>query len=286
MDKILACIDGSTYFTSVCDYAAWAAKRTGATVELLHVLGRREVSSVPPAVTDLSGNLEANEQSTLLQELAEYDAERAKLTQRRGRLLLDQAKTRVVAAGVRTEARLRNGGLVEAIVELEPAARLLVIGKRGEASNYASGHLGSNLERVVRSSHRPVLVASRAFRPIERYLIAYDGGPSATRAVELAASDPLLRGLQCHLLTVGPGDAAAEQRLDAAAGNLRDAGVRVQASIEPGQPEDVIAAYLERHAIDCLVMGAYGHSRIRNLIIGSTTTAMVRATHVPVLMVR
>lgn len=286
MDKILACIDGSTYFHSVCDYAAWAAKRTSATVELLHVLGRREVSSVPPAVKDLSGNLEANEEGALLRELAEYDAERAKLTQRRGRLLLDQAKERVAAAGVPTETRLRNGGLVESVIEFETGARLVVIGKRGEASNYASGHLGSNLERIVRSSHRPVLVASRAFRPIERFLIAYDGGPSATRAVTLAANDPLLRGLDCHVLTVGAGDAAARAQLDAAAASLREAGLRVQASLEPGHAEDAISAYVERHAIDCLVMGAYGHSRIRNLIIGSTTTAMVRAARVPVLMVR
>ena len=35
-----------------------------------------------------------------------------------------------------------------------------------------------------------------------------------------------------------------------------------------------------------LVMGAYGHSRIRSLIIGSTTTAMVRAVKVPVLLYR
>lgn len=281
MDHVLACIDGSSYLSSVCDHAAWAAQRADARVELLHVLGRREVSSVP---TDLSGNLEANEQATLLRELAEYDAGRAKLTQRRGRLLLDEAKARLQAAGVATDTRLRNGDLLEALTEFEAGARLVVIGKRGEASGYASGHLGSNLERVVRASRRPVLVASRAFRPIERILLAYDGSPSATRAVELAATDPLLRGLECHLLSVGGEEGRA--RLQAAEAKLRGAGTRAHASLEAGQPEDVIPAYAERHGIDLLVMGAYGHSRIRSLIIGSTTTAMVRASKAPVLMVR
>jgi nucleotide-binding universal stress UspA family protein len=37
---------------------------------------------------------------------------------------------------------------------------------------------------------------------------------------------------------------------------------------------------------DLLVMGAYGHSCIRSLIIGSTTTAMIRACKVPVVLVR
>jgi nucleotide-binding universal stress UspA family protein len=35
-----------------------------------------------------------------------------------------------------------------------------------------------------------------------------------------------------------------------------------------------------------LVMGAYGHSPLRTLIVGSTTTAMIRTVHVPVLLVR
>ncbi|MDF1750857.1 MAG: universal stress protein, partial [Alphaproteobacteria bacterium] len=39
-------------------------------------------------------------------------------------------------------------------------------------------------------------------------------------------------------------------------------------------------------SIDLLVMGAYGHSRIRNLIIGSTTSAMLRLCKIPVMMFR
>ena len=63
MTRILALIDGSIYAQSVCDHAAWAATRAGAAVELLHVLGRREVSSAP---IDLSGNLDIDNRDTLL----------------------------------------------------------------------------------------------------------------------------------------------------------------------------------------------------------------------------
>jgi nucleotide-binding universal stress UspA family protein len=38
--------------------------------------------------------------------------------------------------------------------------------------------------------------------------------------------------------------------------------------------------------VDLLVMGAYGHGRIRSLVVGSTTTAMVRRCKIPVLMFR
>jgi nucleotide-binding universal stress UspA family protein len=53
-----------------------------------------------------------------------------------------------------------------------------------------------------------------------------------------------------------------------------------------GVPEDEIAAYVAAHGINCLIMGAYGHSRIRQFVIGSTTTAMMRQCRVPVLLFR
>ena len=42
MSKLIALVDGSLYSHSVCDHAAWIAKRNGAAVEVLHVLGRRQ----------------------------------------------------------------------------------------------------------------------------------------------------------------------------------------------------------------------------------------------------
>lgn len=44
--------------------------------------------------------------------------------------------------------------------------------------------------------------------------------------------------------------------------------------------------YLTAHSVDLLVMEYYGHSRIRQLIIGSTTTTLLRTSPVPVLVLR
>lgn len=281
MARILACIDGSIYSRSVCDQAAWAGSRLGQPVELLHVLGRREVSTIP---VDISGTLVAYSQD-ILSELAAMDEQRATLAQRRGRLILDEAKSRLEEAGAAAvETHLYNGDLAETVGEFESESSLIVIGKRGEAANFAKLHLGSNLERVARAVKKPVLVAARAFRPIRRFLIAFDGGPSVTKAVETITAGQLLRGLEGHLLMAGSPDDEAKNRLTAAERKLREAGWDIQARILPGEAEAVIAAEAERAEIDLLVMGAYGHSRIRNLIIGSTTTAMVRSCLIPVLM--
>lgn len=283
MTKILALIDGSAYAQSVCDIAAWAATRTSAAVEILHVLGRRESASAP---TDLSGNLDADERDELLRELASLDEQKAKLALRRGRMLVDDAKARLQAAKVeKVSTKLRHGDLVETVVEFEADAELVVMGKRGEAADFAKGHLGSNLERVGRSSRKPLLVAARAYQPIQRFLVAYDGGPSAERAIEYIVRSPLLQGAECELLTVG-GEGEMRSRLDAAAARLREAGFAVKATLAPGHADDVIGSRVELGGIDLLVMGAYGHSRIRSLIVGSTTAAMVRRCRIPVLMFR
>ena len=171
--KIVALVDGSIYSASVCDHAAWISQRTGAPVELIHVLGRREASDTH----DHSGAIKLGARTALLNELAELDAQRSKLMSRKGRAILEDASAVLAREGVTDiSTRLRHGDVVEAVAEVEAGARVIIVGKRGENAEIAKGHLGSNLERIVRASHKPVFVASRAFKPISKVLVAYDGG--------------------------------------------------------------------------------------------------------------
>jgi len=281
--KIVALVDGSVYSRSVCENAAWAASRLGAAVELLHVLGRREGADS----ADLSGSIALGARSALLEELTALDEQRAKLQQQRGRAILEDAKAVIEAAGVSAvTTRLRIADLVETTAEAEAHADMLVIGKRGEAADFARLHLGSNIERIVRASHKPVYIAARAFRAPERFLIAFDGGPSSLKAVDHIVSDTLLAGLECHLLMAGDAGADLRRRFDDAGGRLKAAGFEVKSFVASGAPETAIAGHIETHEIGLLVMGAYGHSRIRSLIIGSTTTEMIRSCKVPVVLFR
>ena len=284
MTHLIALIDGSGYSQSVCDLTRWVAERTDASVELMHVLGRRSVGSEP---ADLSGNLKLGARTALLKELADLDEQKNKLELKRGRLLLEDAKAGLEESGLATvSTKLRHGDLIDSIAEFEGNADLILVGKRGEAADFAKLHLGSNLERVVRSANKPVLVASRAFKPINKFLIAFDGGESVMKAVRHIAAGKLFTGLPCILLSVGKATDTMQEKLDEAAAILRKAGYQVDAGFAPGEPEDVIRSKIEADNIDLLVIGAYGHSRIRNLIIGSTTTEMVRSCHVPVMMFR
>lgn len=282
-DKIIALVDGSIYSESVCHHAAWIAQRTQAPVELIHILGRREA----PEQSDLSGAIRLGARSKLMEELAELDAQRAKLVSHRGRAILEDARAIVDRDGVTgITTRLRHGDVVEAIAEIEGEARVIVIGKRGEAADFAKGHLGSNLERIVRAAHRPVFVAARAFRPIETVLVAHDGGRSAMKAVDHIARSSFFANLAVTVVTVGAGTPEVRKGLDDACALLAAAGIRAESRIVPGQPEVELGKLVDQDGFGMLVMGAYGHSRIRSLVIGSTTTEMMRSCKVPVLLLR
>lgn len=280
--KIIALVDGSAYSESVCHHVAWIAGRTEAPVELFHVLGRRDGNT-----GDLSGNLRLGARSKIMGELAELDAQRAKLAQAQGRAILDDAKDIIAGDGVADVAlRLRHGDIVETVTDQEEGAALVVIGKRGEAADFAKMHLGSNLERIVRATKKPVFVANRAFKPIGRVLIAYDGGVSAMKAVDYVARDPLFAGLECTLVTVGKPNEHIQKGLEDARATLSAGGHQAQIKLVEGAPETALGELVEAEGYDLLVMGAYGHSRIRSMIIGSTTTQMIRTCKVPVVLVK
>lgn len=283
MDNITAFIDGSDYAQSVCDHAVWAAEGLKMPVSLVHVLGRRnQVSSQP---VDMSGSIALGARSELLGKLARLDEERAVLGRERGRAVLDDAAARIASrSDIVVNTKLRNGDVVEAISDLAEDTRFAIIGKRGEASGFAKAHLGSNLERLVRTSTRPTLVASRAFRPVQRFLLAYDGGASGDRAVDRMVEGSVLDGTECHIMTVGDAGSDAARKLDAAAERLRDASYVVVDQLIKGEPEKVISEAVSRLGIDLLVLGKSGHSRLRQFFVGSTTTELMRTCPVSVLV--
>lgn len=281
--KVMACIDASIYSPAVCDYAAWSALRLAVPLAFIHVLDKaRDTGSV-----DLSGSIGLGAQESLLEELASLDEQRGKLARERGRLMLEATRQRASEAGVaEPEGLLRHGELVETLAELEEGVRLLVLGKRGETAAVASQHLGSNLERVIRATHRPILVTTDKFRVPQRIMLAFDGSATTRKGVEMVATSPMFRGLPCHLVMAGAKTAATVEQLAQARQRLEKAGFETPATILPGGAENVLTRYQQENQIDLMIMGAYGHSRIRQLLVGSTTTAMIRESTVPLLLLR
>jgi nucleotide-binding universal stress UspA family protein len=285
MNKVYACIDGLANTAAVIDWAAWSALRLDVPLELLHVLERKPER---PQVVDYSGAIGLGAQESLLDQLSDLDEQRGKLAQEAGRQLLAVARERALAAGVsRLDGRLRHGELLDTVLETEPDARLFVLGEHYHASQASKIHLDHHVERVIRSVKRPVLVATgEQFESPKRFVIAFDGSPTARKMVDTVARSPLLVGLPALVAMAGADTAAARQQLEEARQVLAAAGFAAESELVPGEPEEVLPALVKAQGSALLVMGAYGHSRIRQLIVGSTTTTLLRLSEAPVLILR
>ncbi len=278
--NVVACIDGTDISMAVCDMAAWAALAMQAPLEILHVLDK----SAYPAKPDYSGNLALGSRSTLLEELSELDEKRGKLALEQGRLMLEEAKQRAIKDGVaKPIMSQRHGGLIETLEDMDDRIRLLVLGKHNEK---LGDHTGSRLENVVRTMARPILITTPQFTAPKRVMLAFDGSKTTRKGVEMVAKSPLFKGLPCHVVMVGENNTSNQIELDWAIEMLGDAGFDAPASIIDGEVETVLCDYRAAHNIDMLIMGAYGHSMIRRLLVGSTTTNVIRNASVPVLLLR
>lgn len=283
MQKIIALVNEAAHSVNVCDYAAWAAQRLDAPLELLHVLDRHPERA---PVTDYSGSIGLGEQETLLNELTVLDEKRSTLAQHHGRELLGSLVHRAKETGLlKVESRLRHGNLLEALVDLEPESRLFVIGQKPVQAG-ANVHLDHLIEQAIRSVHRAVLVASTAYTQPRSFALAFDGSPTGRKMVETVTKSPLLHGLAGHIVMAGDVSEAGHQELNWAKAHLQAADFKISSSVVKGHPETVLPSYLKSHAVDLLVMGAYGHSRIRQFIVGSTTTTLLRTSPVPVFVLR
>jgi len=278
VNKIVACVDGASYTEAVCDYAVWAATRLAIPLEFLHVLVKEL-----DARLDASGSIGLGAQESLLTELASLDERRNTLAREHGRRLLEAVHARALTSGAQqVDVRQRHGELIDALLELEASTRLFIMGQHDAELKPRRFLLDHNLEGAVRTLQRPILVANGRFSPPQNFMIAFDASATARKMVEMVADSPLLRGLPCALVMVG-GEAEALQW-----GNdrLTQAGFQVRAERLEGEAADSLLEFAKREEMNMLVMGAYGHSRIRQWVVGSTTTSILRRVRIPVFVLR
>lgn len=285
MNKILACIDTRGNTDAVIDWAAWAAVRVGCPLEFLHVLERHpEVA----AVTDFSGAIGVDAQESLLKELSDRDEQQSVAMRNAGRELLSHARIRAATAGAENvDARLRHGDFIDTAIELQGEADLYVLGEHHHAAAQARIRAEHHLERVIRGVSSSVLVAAaEAFEAPQRVVIAFDGSPGARKALARLAQHPLVAGLPVLVAMVAPDTTLARQQLTEAQTVLLAAGAVAQTELVAGEPQQVLPELVKRQVPALLVMGAFEHSRLRQLLVGSTTTSLLRLSDVPVLILR
>lgn len=279
--KIFAYVDRSRFAESVCQHAVWVHNQLGFPIEIIHVINQ------DPSIAshDYSGYQVLDNPQAALEERVRLDEQHNRGRIKEARQFLDAIADRVRQLGVSAVSqRLHQGTMLDHLRENSGDCLVAIIGKRGEAANRDPQHLGSNVERLVRSAHRPVLVVSPEMAAIERAIIAWDGGATSGKAINLLANRPLLRGVQTSILHVADDPNHHARSLEDARAHLHSAGIEATAVTASGPAVDTILKHVQESDANLLVMGAYGHSRIRHLVIGSTTTEILMRAEASVLV--
>ena len=283
MMNVIACIDGSSLSECVTTASVWAAKQMDTPITLLHSLEKEAIRTDD----DLSGSIGFGSREHLLDELVALDAKRAKLALEHGKLVLENAKEFALKAGAKKiDLVQRHGDLVENLTDLEESTRLIILGRLGSNHTQNAHTIGSHIERVARTSHRPILISVGQFTAPSNFMIAYDGREAADNAITRMAKSPLLLGLPCHLVMAGESTAERQEKIIQAQKRLEDEGFEVTASIIPGKIYPVLTQYREENQIELMAMGAYAHSKVRQFFVGSNTSKMIVESTIPLLILR
>ena len=281
MSQIIACIDTSPSAQGVCQASAWCGLRLSAPVLALHAIERNELAHV-----DLTGAIGLGAREHLLAELAELDHQRAKLAIEQGRVMLSAAEQEIQAAGhLDTESMQQHASLSEALSDLSESTRVVVLGRQGQDHAEPSQAVGSQLETIVRLAEHPVLVTPRVFQTPTQAVIAYDGSATAERMLDRLCASPLLKSLPIEVVLAGTDDEPHQEIVRRATEKLAAANLQARSRILNEEPLLAIRE-LAQQPDTLLCMGAYGHSRIREFLIGSTTTETLRHAKCSVLLIR
>ena len=199
-NTIIAFIDDSKYSNVVCEYAAWLANSSKSKVKIYHVIDRK----LPKSKQDLSGSINLGAKTKLLENLSEVDAEKAKILHSAGWSILEKAREKLKILNVKeVETRLRSDDIADALKAKEQDADVIVIGKRGELKQDSDSKLGQNIERLVRASTKPILIANREFMQIKKILVAFDGSPTSKRIIDFISGYHYFKQAEITLVSVG-----------------------------------------------------------------------------------
>jgi nucleotide-binding universal stress UspA family protein len=224
-----------------------------------------------------------------------YGAQLAAAHERAVRDALDPVKTdfsqRAQRAGVSSfEWREARGDIVPLAAVHARYADLLVVGQVDPGDD-RTRPVPAFLENLMLSVGRPVLVIpyAGAFKgAFSKPLVAWNASRESTRAVTDAL--PLLRrAKQVAVMVVDPREAAVnygESPGSDIALYLARHGVKAEVHPTPSGDVDVGDVILSRASdidADLVVMGAWGHSRVRELVMGGATRSLLEQMTVPVL---
>ncbi|GGN02958.1 universal stress protein UspA [Thermus composti] len=267
--RILLATDGSPQARGAEALAEWLCYKLSAKLSVLFVKDQRLIRA--PELLDLGA---------LTLPIPTYREALDQALTLKGEAVLERVRKGAEEVGIPVEVHLESGLPHQVILEHARAADLLVMGRSGEAHGGEFTGLGSTVDRVLRASPVPVLVAPLEEVVLEGALLGYNASESAVRALHTLASLAKPLGLPVRVVSVHEDPVQASAWALEAKAYLEDQGIRAEALAFSGDPAEHLLSL--QAPTDLLALGA----PVRRLVLGSTAEHVLRHAVGPVLSVR
>lgn len=279
---ILIPVDGSANSNTAVQYGLYIAPKIDAMLAALHVIDLFMLQG--PVMTDLSATIGIPPYDGYYETLE-------KSLQEKADTILKDFEARCKEAGMNATSAKTIGKISDTIIEGAKQADMILMARKGEHFHLPGGELlGSVAEAVVRRAGKPVWIMPENFREIESMGLGYDGSEPAKKALNLSLDISRRAKWPLTVIIVTP-DPEKATALTAEVEDMNDIDeTSGQADCEvvilPGrEPEDLLS-FIEQGSVELMVMGAYGHNRLREWLLGSTTSCIIKKSPIPVLLIR
>jgi nucleotide-binding universal stress UspA family protein len=230
---------------------------------------------------------------------------------------LEEVAERLQQVGLKVQRVVRRGPAAEVIVDYadQMGIQQIVMATHGYSGISRWVH-GSVAERVLQSAGVPVLLipaqtktqtASDQIMSCQRILVPLDGSLIAERVLPPVTS--MAQALDAHIVlfrvpivfasgaligewamalegAFGTAEQIAKAYLERVAGQLRARGIQVSTVMRTGAVADSVIEYAESNGIDLIAMCTHGRTGVARWALGSVADRVLRAGHVPILLVR
>jgi nucleotide-binding universal stress UspA family protein len=275
--SILVGVDGSTYTDAVLKYSIKMARAFDARLRLITVIDVR--------IFEWSVYMGVDGFAPVFPSSVYLDESRNLLNQKADSVLA-KCEEILKKEGVEFTAEKIEGSPVDVICEKANVTDLIVLGAHGEFARWGTKMMGATTEAISRQCEKPLFIAQKDVRDIRKILVPYDGSRNSNRALPLAGFWASKFGASLIVFTVDSNTERAESIVQEGKEYLSAYDVPVEAKTGKGDPDQEIVTFGEQNGCDLIIMGAYGHSRIKEAILGSTTEQVMRNAKISVVLVK
>ncbi|RUM60132.1 MAG: universal stress protein [Persephonella sp.] len=278
ISRILVGTDGSQHAITAEEYGIYLSKKLKRPVIAVYIMDKKLISEA--IIEDVAAALGFGEYGDITDKIEEYLDEK-------GKAILKAFAVKCRNAGADCSIAQAIGFVAYELVNMADPEDLLIIGKKGVHEDILPFRLGSTAESIARHSKCPVLLADKEFREIKNIVIGFNGRGKSIKALQFATDLAKNLGLEgiTVLSVLNKDDEEIKLQLkQMVKGTV--SGIDYQLIFKIGYPEEEILSYTQESETDLLVIGAFGESRLKELILGSTTSFLIQRTDIPVLVVK